>query len=69
MTNYNISKSILLKAENNYGLDTVCEVRERVEKSGIHRALEHFELSELYEHVKCLEFLYPESEDTFTGDF
>jgi len=38
-----ITKSVLLKAENNYGVDVVLEVQESVEKMGINRAWENFE--------------------------
>ena len=57
-----ITKSMLLKAENNYGVDVVLEVQESVEKMGINRAWENFEYSEQYDHIKCLEYLYPADE-------
>lgn len=57
-----ITKAVLLKAENNYGVDVVLEVQESVQKSGINRALENFEYSEQYDHIKCLEYLYPADE-------
>ena len=57
-----ITKSVLLKAENNYGVDVVLEVQESVEKIGINRAWENFEYSEQYDHIKCLEYLYPADE-------
>jgi len=57
-----ITKSVLLKAENNYGVDVVLEVQELVEKMGINRAWENFEYSEQYDHIKCLEYLYPADE-------
>jgi hypothetical protein len=57
-----ITKSVLLKAENNYGVDVVLEVQESVEKMGINRAWENFEYSEQYDHIKCLEYLYPADE-------
>ena len=63
-----ITKSVLLKAENNYGVDVVLEVQESVQKSGIIRALENFEYSEQYDHIKCLEYLYPADEFT-SGSF
>jgi hypothetical protein len=64
---YNVSKSILLKAENNFGVDVVLEVQEAVQKSGINRASENFEYSEQYDHIKCLEYLYPHDEYAITG--
>jgi hypothetical protein len=63
-----ITKSVLLKAENNYGVDVVLEVQELVEKMGINRAWENFEYSEQYDHIKCLEYLYPADEFT-SGSF
>jgi hypothetical protein len=63
-----ITKAVLLKAENNYGVDVVLEVQESVQKSGIIRALENFEYSEQYDHIKCLEYLYPADEFT-SGSF
>jgi hypothetical protein len=57
-----ITKSVLLKAENNYGVDVVLEVQESVQKMGIIKALNNFEYSEQYDHIKCLEYLYPEDE-------
>jgi len=57
-----ITKSVLLKAENNYGVDVVLEVQESVEKMGINKALTNFEYSEQYDHIKCLEYLYPADE-------
>ena len=57
-----ITKSVLLKAENNYGVDVVLEVQESVEKLGINKALTNFEYSEQYDHIKCLEYLYPADE-------
>ena len=57
-----ITKSVLLKAENNYGVDVVLEVQESVQKMGINKAWENFEYSEQYDHVKCLEYLYPADE-------
>jgi len=63
-----ITKSVLLKAENNYGVDVVLEVQESVQKMGINKALTNFEYSEQYDHIKCLEYLYPEDEFT-SGSF
>ena len=63
-----ITKSVLLKAENNYGVDVVLEVQELVEKMGINRAWENFEYSEQYDHIKCLEYLYP-SDEFASGSF
>ena len=57
-----ITKSVLLKAENNYGVDVVIEVQESVQKMGINKAWENFEYSEQYDHIKCLEYLYPADE-------
>ena len=57
-----ISKSVLLKAENNYGVDVVLEVQESVEKVGINKSFERFEYSEQYDHIQCLEYLYPADE-------
>jgi hypothetical protein len=57
-----ITKSVLLKAENDYGVDVVLEVQESVEKIGVNKAWENFEYSEQFDHVKCLEYLYPMDE-------
>jgi ABC-type sulfate transport system substrate-binding protein len=57
-----ITKSVLLKAENNYGVDVVLEVQESVEKMGITRAYENYQYSEQYDHIKCLDYLYPADE-------
>jgi len=57
-----ISNTILLKAENNFGVDVVLEVQESVEKVGINKSWETFEHLEQYDHVQCLEFLYPADE-------
>lgn len=57
-----ITKSMLLKAENNYGVDVVLEVQESVEKMGINRAYENYQYSEQYDHIKCLDYLYPADE-------
>jgi ABC-type sulfate transport system substrate-binding protein len=57
-----ITKSVLLKAENNYGVDVVLEVQESVEKIGIARAYENYQYSEQYDHIKCLDYLYPADE-------
>jgi hypothetical protein len=64
---YNVSKSVLLKAETNYGLDVVVEVQEAVQKAGITKASLNFEYSEQYDHIKCLEYLYPEDEYALSG--
>ena len=63
-----ITKAVLLKAENNYGVDVVLEVQESVQKMGINKAWENFEYSEQYDHIKCLEYLYPADEFT-SGSF
>ena len=47
-----ISKTILLKAENNFGVDVVLEVQESVEKVGINKSWETFEHLEQYDHVQ-----------------
>lgn len=57
-----ITKSMLLRAENNYGVDVVLEVQECVEKMGLNRAYENYQYSEQYDHVKCLDYLYAEDE-------
>jgi hypothetical protein len=57
-----ITKTVLLKAENNYGVDVVLEVQELVQKMGVSKASENFEYSEQYDHIKCLEYLYPTDE-------
>jgi hypothetical protein len=62
MINYNIPKSLLLKAEQNYGLDTVDQVLSDVSKQGIDRALQNYQYSEMYDHEKCLTFLYLDDE-------
>lgn len=63
-----ITKAVLLKAENNYGVDVVLEVQESVQKMGINKALTNFEYSEQYDHIKCLEYLYP-ADDFISGSF
>ena len=64
---YNLPKSILLRAENNYGVDVVLEVQESVEKIGISKALQNYEYSEQYDHIKCLEYLFPSDQYIITG--
>jgi len=59
---YNVPKAVLLKAETNFGLDVVVEVQEDVQKMGLNKACENYEYGEQYDHIKCLEYLFPEDE-------
>ena len=59
----NLSKSLIIKAEQECGLDVVVEVMEAVEKRKSPSKLwQYYSDNELMDHAKCVELLYTDEE-------